>query len=562
MKTYPRFFSLGLSLAALLLLSGARALAVAGGPPDRVARLAQIAAHVSLEPAGTSQWTAAVPNTPLTTGDRLYVDRQGHAELQMGQLSVRAWRYTDLTVANLSNDTTQLAIAQGSLHVRTFALGPKDHVEVDTPNGAITAMQPGDFRVDVYMADGGTLVTVDSGEIQIGGPNLSKVLGAGECVHLVGVNPIQVLTQPMPGKDPFDIWSLQRDRAFLSSQSRRYVNPNTVGFDDLDSNGTWKQTLEYGPVWYPSNVPAGWSPYSNGRWAWVAPWGWTWVDADAWGFAPFHYGRWTDLGSRWGWIPGPSGVSPVYAPAMVAFVGGASFSGAGGTPLSGWFPLGAGEPFYPSYFCTPRYFTQVNLTNMRDGLSSRRAIDASNYYRYYHTQVGFRSIRYVNRKAGTIAVPSNELASGHRTMPDTAVHPTVQQWASARVLSHPMVAPTLQSLLPHLVATVAVPTERPPVIVALKPAITVQPSSVLGGSSQGQSDGKFRLIARTPPAVAGPAFERQLPALSQDPGRPLDPIQVNNLAHGRPAGSANTREFPPSTSSSPRAAVRRTGGKK
>jgi hypothetical protein len=247
---------------------------------------------------------------------------------------------------------------------------------------------------------------------------------------------------------------------------------------------------------------------------------------------------------------------------MVAFVGGASFSGAGGTPLSGWFPLGAGEPFYPSYFCTPRYFTQVNLTNMRDGLSSRRAIDASNYYRYYHTQVGFRSIRYVNRKAGTIAVPSNELASGHRTMPDTAVHPTVQQWASARVLSHPMVAPTLQSLLPHLVATVAVPTERPPVIVALKPAITVQPSSVLGGSSQGQSDGKFRLIARTPPAVAGPAFERQLPALSQDPGRPLDPIQVNNLAHGRPAGSANTREFPPSTSSSPRAAVRRTGGKK
>ena len=561
MKTYPRSFSLGLSLAALLLLSGARALAVEDSPPARVARLAQIAAHVSLEPAGTEQWTQAAVNTPMTTGDRLYVDQDGHAELQMGQLAVRAWRYTDLTVASLTNETTQLALAQGSLHVRTFALGPKSHVEVDTPNGAITAVQPGDFRVDAYMADGGTLVTVDSGEVRIGGPSLSKVLGAGECVHLVGGNPIQALTQPMPGKDPFDIWSLQRDRAFLSSEARRYVNPNTVGFDDLDSNGTWKQTLEYGPVWYPSNVPAGWSPYSNGRWSWVAPWGWTWVDADAWGFAPFHYGRWTDLGSRWGWIPGPSGVSPVYAPAMVAFVGGASFSGAGGASLSGWVPLAAGEPFYPSYFCTPRYFTQVNLTNMRDSLSSRRAIDASNYYRYYHTGTGFHSIRYVNRKAGTIAVPSNEFASGHGTTPDTAVHPTVQQWASARVLPHPMVAPTLQSLLPQPVAKVAVPSERPPVIVSQAPAITVQPQSALTGPSQGQSDGKFRLIARTPPAAAGPAFERQLPALSQDPGRPLDPIQVNNLALGRPAGPANTREFPPLSSLPPQAGGRRTGGK-
>ena len=561
MRTYRRSFSMGLPMAAVWFLWGAHAFAVAGDPPARVARLAQIAAQVSLEPAGTNLWTAAMPNTPLTHGDRLYVNRQGHAELQMGQMAVRIWKYTDVTVANLSNDATQLAVAQGSLHVRTFVLRPKDNVEVDTPNGAITVMQPGDFRLDVYTSGGGTLVTVDSGEVQISGPGLAKILGAGECVHLVGSNPIHVLTQPMPGKDPFDVWSLQRDRAFLSSQSRQYVNSNTVGFDDLDRYGTWKQTLEYGPVWYPSNVPAGWSPYSNGRWAWVSPWGWTWVDAEAWGFAPFHYGRWTDLGSRWGWNPGPTGAAPTYSPAMVAFVGGAKFSGEGGSPLAGWFPLGPGEPFYPSYGCSASCFTEVNLTNLREAHSTARHVSASNYFRYYHTQVGFHSIRYANQKAATIAVPLNEFAAGGTIAPGTVIHPDAQQWMFARVLSHPMVAPTLQSLVPHLVTAVSVPSERPPVIVSLKPEITIQPPSALAEPSPAQSAGEFRLIARTPPAAAGATFEQQLPALSQNPGRPLDAGQRNNLAQGRPAGPNNARDFPPESTASTNATGRRAGVK-
>src|ERR1035437_2432799 len=147
-------FSLGISSRGVwmvaLLLGTVQAWAAVSDPPSRVARLAQIAAQVSLEPAGTNQWTQAVPNTPLTTGDRLYVNHEGHAELQMGELAVRAWKYTDLTVANLANDTAQLAVAQGSLHVRTFALRAEKDVEVDTPNGAITVLQPGDFRLDVY----------------------------------------------------------------------------------------------------------------------------------------------------------------------------------------------------------------------------------------------------------------------------------------------------------------------------------------------------------------------------------------------------------------------------
>ena len=540
-----RFFHvcwLGVLMAMLAGLADAQA--TAGDPPMRVARLAHLTVHVALEPAGTDQWTQAVPNTPLTTGDRFYVNHEDHAELQMGGLAVRVWKFTDLSVVNLANDATQLAVAQGSVHVRTFALRADRPVEMDTPNGAITVLQPGDFRLDVYTNGGGTLVAVDAGAIQISGPGVEKMLGAGESVHLVGSNPIHVLAQRMPGKDPFDIWNQQRDRAFLSSEARRYVNPDTVGSEDLDAYGKWSETLEYGPVWYPSNLPAGWSPYSNGRWSWIAPWGWTWVDADAWGFAPFHYGRWTDLGSRWGWIPGPLGAAPVYAPAMVAFVGGASFSGEAGTSLAGWIPLGPGEPFYPAYACSRACFTAVNLSNLSEARSSPSHIPATGYFSYYHSRAGFRSIHYVHEKATTMAVPSSVLASGQAIAPGMVVRPTAQQWASARILSHPLVAPTIRCVVSHPVSSVPVPADRAPVVVALHAAATTAPQNRAEEAAP-QPGGGFFLIARTAPPAAGPSFEQQLPALSENAGRPLDPGQWMNLAAGRAAGPATVREFPP-----------------
>ncbi len=41
-----------------------------------------------------------------------------------------------------------------------------------------------------------------------------------------------------------------------------------------------------GTVWYPQSVPTNWAPYRDGHWAYVAPWGWTWIDDAPWGFNP------------------------------------------------------------------------------------------------------------------------------------------------------------------------------------------------------------------------------------------------------------------------------------
>ena len=139
------------------------------------------------------------------------------------------------------------------------------------------------------------------------------------------------------------------------------------GGDDLAQYGSWSESPDYGQVWYPQ-VAQDWVPYRDGSWAYVAPWGWTWVDSAPWGFAPFHYGRWAEIGGRWGWIPGGGDGGfrrPVYAPALVTFLGVGAVAGVGvGAALAagriGWLPLGPREPFHPWYRASDRYFRQVN----------------------------------------------------------------------------------------------------------------------------------------------------------------------------------------------------------
>src|SRR5215472_11492425 len=100
------------------------------------------------------------------------------------------------------------------------------------------------------------------------------------------------------------------------------------------------------------------------------PWGWTLIDDAPWGFAPFHYGRWAMVGGGWVWIPGRMvvGVRPVYAPALVAFVGGPRFSigvtVGGGVGMAAWFPLGPHEVYRPAYHVSEVYVRQVNITHV------------------------------------------------------------------------------------------------------------------------------------------------------------------------------------------------------
>jgi hypothetical protein len=165
--------------------------------------------------------------------------------------------------------------------------------------------------------------------------------------------------------DEFLLWveeSGQDQQQQIARQSTRYVSAETTGADALDRYGRWDTLPDTGPVWFPTSVPGDWAPYRFGHWDWIEPWGWTWVDDQPWGFAPFHYGRWANIDGRWGWVPGAVQAHPVYAPALVAFVDtpDAPAGGPEGGPDVGWFPLGPGDDYAPWYQAGADYVVSVN----------------------------------------------------------------------------------------------------------------------------------------------------------------------------------------------------------
>ncbi|HWT79238.1 MAG TPA: DUF6600 domain-containing protein, partial [Candidatus Methylomirabilis sp.] len=339
-----------------------------GNPPGRAARISVIEGQVSFQPSGENDWSQATLNYTMTNGDRIYTYDGSRAEIEVGPWAVRLAQDTDLTMANLTDQFMQLGVGQGSVRVAVYQMPPGNTVEIATPNGALTTSGPGSYRVDVD-PNNGTRVIVNRGSLQVMGGGANQTIEAGQAAQLTGTGPIQVDLLALPSPDDFDRWCSQRDRRVESFRYRQYVNPYIPGVYDLDDYGAWSQVPEYGPVWYPSGVAVGWVPYRFGHWAWVRPWGWTWVGAEPWGFCPYHFGRWALIGARWGWVPGPVAVAPWYAPALVAFVGGGGFSlsiGFGSGGLAAWFPLGPSDPFIPWYHYQGNYLRQVNITNVRN----------------------------------------------------------------------------------------------------------------------------------------------------------------------------------------------------
>jgi hypothetical protein len=163
--------------------------------------------------------------------------------------------------------------------------------------------------------------------------------------------------------DDFLLWVEESDnQPQAPPQSTQYVSPETTGYDALDRYGRWDTLPDAEAVWFPTSVPDNWAPYRFGHWDSIQPWGWTWIDDQPWGFAPFHYGRWINVDGRWGWVPGAVVPDPVYAPALVAFIDAPDDSGGdpNGGPDVGWFPLGPGDDYSPWYQAGPDYVEMVN----------------------------------------------------------------------------------------------------------------------------------------------------------------------------------------------------------
>ena len=338
--------------------------AMAADPSSRIATVTDKAGGLSFAPAGSDDWAAIGLNRPVTTGDRLWVDPGGRAELHAGSTAVRLGGGTAASILNLDDHTTQVKLTQGTLQLRVRALPQDQQVEVDTPNLAFVPREPGDYRLDVSPDGTTTMVTMRHGSAVLYGDTRSIEMSRGQRMRFAGTDLADAGPGNYPVSDSFDRWTAARDGREDGSVSARYVPPDMTGYTALDDYGDWQEDPGYGAVWFPREVATDWAPYSTGHWAWVAPWGWTWIDDEPWGFAPSHYGRWAYFGSRWGWVPGPIAVRPCYVPAVVGFIGGVTATiSIGGGPGVAWYPLGPRDVYRPVYRASPTYITRINTIN-------------------------------------------------------------------------------------------------------------------------------------------------------------------------------------------------------
>ena len=381
-------------LAAWLgLVAGCAALAAtAQDLPTRVGRVAYVEGSVSIYQDPEFGWDQAYVNTPVTSRNSLWTDEGSRAEMRAGGLALRMADLTQLDVSHLDDDGIDAMIQRGALAIRVRHLARGENDVFSTPGAQFRLVADGRYRLDADADGGESRLVVFAGRAVLQGADGEVLVDAGNAI--VVADGTYHFERASAGE--LDRWADARDRAWVERTVTQYVAPDITGYEELDAYGTWINEPGYGALWMPTRVGADWVPYREGHWAWVSPWGWTWIDNEPWGYAPFHYGRWVHVRDRWCWYPGRRIDRQAWAPALVGWIGGSNFSVSvrGSTaPALGWYPLAPQETFHPWYHANSQYVNRVNvIVHTVDDRRRDRDRDA-------------RPPREVNRDRGATVVP-------------------------------------------------------------------------------------------------------------------------------------------------------------
>jgi hypothetical protein len=480
-------------------------------PPGRVGRVAVVTGTVRTVDAD-GQWTALQRNQPLTTGDQVFSDVGGRAVLQIGSSTVRLGENSGVTFTRLDDEQVRLRFDHGSLALRVRSSDVLGEFVVETDEGEFLPQHPGYFRFDrepgqavrAMAWSGDLLLQAHDSALPIAAQQRAEVWQEGD----QKVTHYRMLAIPV---DDFSEWALADDRlddkALADTSGGTAVPAEMTGAADLSQYGHWATSTDYGSVWYPSSVYVGWAPYTYGYWNWVGPWGWTWIDYAPWGFAPYHYGRWVWIGGHWAWCPGTWGPRPVYAPALVGWVGGAGFV-AGGHPMVGWVPLAPNEPYYPGYPVSSGYWSNLNghapPTHRPTPIGARPRVIAP----------APGPVTYANRSVqGAVSIASAQALSSRQPMP--AQRPAAQ-------------AKLIETVLAGKAQTQAPPAPPPGRSFAPRPGLAPAAALATGRGASG------RPVQGGQPG-ASPGTGAAPPARATTPAAP---------AHGGPARGGRVAALP------------------
>jgi len=483
---------------------------VAADPPGRVGRVSIVAGSATVTDMTSGDSQTVLLNWPITGGQNIATDAGGRAEIRIGSLAVRLDGATDVDFVRIDDETIELVVQRGAvgLHVRSRDMLAA--IDLTTPRERVVLDDVGRYRLDVDRAPGLTSLTVTTG--------YARLLTDGSTFSVVGGQRADISGEPAPQvqilaplTDNFGDWVAPLDRRDDAIRSARYLSTETTGIESLDDFGQWRSVADYGQVWFPAVVQASWVPYRFGRWIWVVPWGWTWVDEAPWGFAPFHYGRWVSLNGRWGWLPGAYVTRPIYAPCLVAWYGGAG-------PV-GWFPLGPGDIYVPGYRASRHYVETLNFQHLRGGSAAWR---------------GDSQPRYVYQRNPNVVTWVDTDTMAHHRPVGRALQPPPPQWSAAPATHLAPVA----AQPPRAIKRGADEVVASPAIAPARPA-TVQPTygqsnrparvdaAPALGVAASQSSPARRPPSPLPPTIGGEPGRRGQPVQRpiRHPDRPAVPIQ-------------------------------------
>ncbi len=478
--------------AFLLALSAALpARAAYEDPSGRVARLSHSQGEISFSPAGEDDWIGIERNRPLYRGDRFWTDRDARAEFQVGNAAVRLGPRTEFGILDLDDDYAQMRLTAGTVNLRIRRMYPGQVYEIATPALSFVISRAGRYRIDVEPYDDITTIVVWEGAGEAYGEYGSYYdLRAGDTVRFYGRDLRDHEMYGLPREDEFDRYCLDRDQRLDRSATLRYIDDDIVGYSDLDEYGDWRQVRNLGVVWFPRRVDRDWAPYRDGHWAWHEPWGWTWIDDAPWGFAPSHYGRWTRVQNRWGWVPGPRNTRSIYSPALVVFIGGSGWGLSPGdrAPI-GWFPLGPRDVYVPSYRASRDYFTRVNVNNTVINNTTITNV----YNNYSSGDINIRQVDYVHRRVeGAVTAVPTEVFVNAQPVRQARIRVDTRATEEGEIKRVAAVAPSARSVLGPA-----------------RPAQVRPPREVV----------ERQVIARKAPPPAQRPFAAREPLLQRTPGR-------------------------------------------
>ncbi len=308
---------------------------------QRVVRVSVVQGEAQIRRAAinnedSNDWERVVQNLPLVEGDEITTSDNTRLEIQFDRYTyLRLGENSYLKIVNLRDYGVAVSLPQGVLSVNFLRFDKdKTYFEIDAPYTTVAAQKAGTYRVDAGDSRSETVAVtvINNGQARVYSANSGFTLRDSRMAKITisGAYAGEPDIQSAPRfADEFEEWVLERHDVIASrlqkAKYNEYYTDDFYGAEDLNGNGEWIYTRDYGYVWRPygnvTSVYDNWSPYRYGQWRLLPYYGWTWVNDEPWGWATYHHGRWVYYNGYWVWTPYSSrGASRSYwRPALVIF---------------------------------------------------------------------------------------------------------------------------------------------------------------------------------------------------------------------------------------------------